>query len=69
MRKAVRLAVPDLARLSGDGQPWRDRPASTTNRSGIVKSRLYAKSLTGLICLCYQDINGHFAALFTKAGE
>jgi len=69
MRKAVRSAVPDLARLSGDGQPQRGRTAGTTNRSSILKSRLYAKSLTDLIYLCYQDFTGHFATLFASGGQ
>jgi len=69
MRKAVRSAAPDLARLAGDGQPQRGWAASTTNRSGILKSRLYAKSLTGLIYLCYQDFTEHFTTLFASGGE
>jgi hypothetical protein len=47
----------DFAQLSGDGQPYVGRPASTTNRSGFLKSRLYAKSLTSLILECYQTFN------------
>jgi hypothetical protein len=40
-----------------------------TNRSGILKSRLYAKSLTGLISKYYQVVNRHFAKLSADAAE
>jgi hypothetical protein len=31
------------------------------NRSGFLKSRVYAKLLAGLILECYQTFNWHFA--------
>jgi len=43
-----------------------DRPASAANRSGILKSRLCAKSLMSLILKSHQVFNAHFAQLFEE---
>jgi hypothetical protein len=56
----------DLARLSVDGQPDPERPASATNRSGFLKSRLYAKSLMGPIWERYQAFNRHFKHAYAE---
>jgi hypothetical protein len=64
-----RSPVPDLAELSVGGRPDVGRPASTTNRSGFPKSRLYAKSLMGLISECYQAFNRHFAYVYVETPE
>jgi hypothetical protein len=68
-RRTIRSPVPDLARLSDDGQPDVERLASTTNRSDFLKSRLYAKSLMGPILERYQPFNQHFAHAYAETPE